>query len=420
MPSQRKGCKSRKATKQKKARQARRHREARHTRQMRRYDRSLQDLQTARPSSDRTNGQEIDVAYPVVDQKHRKELMAEPPAWLVARFRRFPDLPLELREMIWEECIPSRLVIPDLLFVYKFYLHEYVLDSQRRPPIISQVCHEARRIALRHGSRITLATWCTPWTIWSRRIRYGKADETAWFDTRRDTLLLSRSQSREQTHGPDVWMDMSDEAIAAIIASGRLGCMRSDRSHIDDDFATDMVGSEWLQGADVVHVVGRYHLLARIPVAVRTGLFGLFGENRAILVDLDDSETLRTLKRLRTGDAYGDVRFQGRSSPVEAPEHFRDIKEVPEICREQIPQHDKAWWLFDKFCNKKTPGSGDVTYPGFERYCQGSPRFRLAVLVVLCPDSQEERSRLLQKPLNDIVRSLFSDIRPLYVPRGRL
>ncbi|KAG6356485.1 hypothetical protein INS49_015873 [Diaporthe citri] len=81
MPSKRKGRKSRKAAKQQKVHQAHKHREARQARR---------------------------------DRRSRRDTEAASVALADVGFHRFPHLPLELREMVWDECIPSRLVFHGL------------------------------------------------------------------------------------------------------------------------------------------------------------------------------------------------------------------------------------------------------------------------------------------------------------------
>lgn len=361
MPSQRKGCKSRKGAKQRKARQARKHREARQTRRERKNRRHLNAVPLA---SDHESEQDLEPARPSAG---------------ITRFYRFPDLPLELREMIWDKCIPSRLVIPDLNLTTEF--HNGPPDSQRHPPKISQVCHEARGVALRYGSRITLGTWHREMSTHGRRPD-DTTDDKAWFDTSRDTLLFSQTKSERRksfkAFTPSL-KRISDEAISAVTTSGRLGSLSRDRGSIYDVSGTNMFSSEWLQKADVAYVVQGYYLSADLAAVVDSGLFGLFGENRIIMVDLDDTETFPRLKRLRIG-----FPFERFSLYVD----FQDIEEAPEINRDQIPEHGRSRWLFETFCNNKARGyAHDTTYPEeFEQFFKDTPNFRLVALVILCLD----------------------------------
>lgn len=333
MPSRRKGRKSRKAAKQQKSNQARRHREAR---QARRDRKSRRDL-------------EVDVG-----------------------FHRFPHLPLELREMVWDECIPSRLVFHGLDFYDLDAFDDDAVDiphNQKRPPIISQVCREARGVALRHGSQITIGTWRRrPWRRrpGRRRRRYGHerlgTTEKAWFDTRKDTFLLCDSEFRQSANRSACWLDISNDAVAAIRTSDRLACLDSGRERIHNEYTINMLGSEWLQKADVAYVVEKHDVVAPLSALVGSGLFGLFGENRAILVDLDDRKTFDKLGTCLTYTAIP----SGGNSPTMS---FYDATQLPHFFRVEEKMSCVSWF-----------------HEKFERCCKNRPKSRLVALAILCPD----------------------------------
>lgn len=165
------------------------------------------------------------------------------------------------------------------------------------------------------------------------------------------------------------------EAKSAVRASGRFGCLRNHRESIFDEPTTEIISSELLQKADVAYVVETYYLRAYLSAVVDSGLFGLFGESRAIMVDLDDIETFRRLKKVRNGFRY------------ESHLHFldldHDIEDVPEITQDEIPEHGRAWWLFQRFCNKARRNTNNPTFPEFEQFCAGRQNFRLVALVIL-------------------------------------
>lgn len=68
-------------------------------------------------------------------------------------FPQFLMLPQEIQDMIWEECIPARLVV--LTCSTERNLDIRAPLNQQRPPVISQVCHSARHVALRSVIGIT-------------------------------------------------------------------------------------------------------------------------------------------------------------------------------------------------------------------------------------------------------------------------
>lgn len=337
MPSQRKGRKSRSSAKKKKAYQAYKHREARRARR---------------------------------DRKSRRDFEAMCIASANKSFHRFHDLPFELREMVWEECIPSRLVFHNLEPSDHYDMD--ILRGQRRPPIISQVCHEARKVALRHGSRVTLGKWLINWEGGNRiRPRRCRSDEKAWFDTRRDTLLMYGG--RADLSAP--WLSVSEGALAAIRTSARLGFMRMYQSQIFDE--SNMVSCEWPQEANVAYVAKKYYLQAPLFAVVESGLYGLFGENKIIAVDLDDTATFRALKKVRFYGGSGEM----RESPIfQRGKGYADIDHVPEIDREQIPEHGRARWLFEKFC------SSVRELHELRWFFTENPEARLLALVLLCLD----------------------------------
>ncbi|KAJ5709649.1 hypothetical protein N7493_009940 [Penicillium malachiteum] len=106
-------------------------------------------------------------------------------------FTLFPRLPSELRRMIWEACIPHRIVefgfpwqeSPEVRSARTFLLDDMLFERiycgfgrnkmhNIRPPIISQVCGEARMIVLKSGEM--------------RQDAYGQTKQ--WIDTKHDRL----------------------------------------------------------------------------------------------------------------------------------------------------------------------------------------------------------------------------------------
>ncbi|KAI7774079.1 hypothetical protein LA080_009316 [Diaporthe eres] len=328
MPSQRKGRKSRRVAKHQKARQARKHREARQAR---------------------------------INRKSLPDFEARRIALAKMGFHRFLDLPLELREMVWDEFIPSRLVFHGLRPSDNVALG--ILHNQRRLPIISQVCREARGFAFRHGSKITLGTW----RIRPRRRSRGRKGrrgsiEEAWFDTKRDTLLLYGTQFLGFLNQSPYWLDISDDTVAAIRTSNRLACVDSGLEHIHDESLIHMLGSDWLQKADLAYVVEKHDVVPPLSGLVGSGLFGLSGETRAILVDLDDRKTFDKLGTFLTYTAIpsgGNSPTMSFHDATDFPHHFRTEEEISCVS-----------WFDEKF----------------ERCCKNRPKSRLVALAILCPD----------------------------------
>lgn len=89
-------------------------------------------------------------------------------------FHLFPRLPLELREEIWRLCLPHRvhrvheIDDPNARIVWELYgLEEDKIPcwfyppsrSDDRPPLLTRVCRESRRVACRTGEWMPLLVW---------------------------------------------------------------------------------------------------------------------------------------------------------------------------------------------------------------------------------------------------------------------
>ncbi|KAI8957391.1 hypothetical protein F5Y11DRAFT_363873 [Daldinia sp. FL1419] len=91
-------------------------------------------------------------------------------------FPQFRNLPPEIRLMVWDYCLPRRVVpLHDTKFI-ESWRDVAAVDNTPiacpNPPVISQVCRESRDFALMHGRLENTAFWGTP----------------VWFNRRIDTL----------------------------------------------------------------------------------------------------------------------------------------------------------------------------------------------------------------------------------------
>lgn len=106
---------------------------------------------------------------------------------LPRRMTHFNRLPLEIREMIWELAVPSRL----LGFGVK---QRAAVPSALSVPTVAHVCRESRRVVM---ARKTLALsgrsnhFDGPSQLW--RLKYEKLAFWTWFTPRKDALLINSS-----------------------------------------------------------------------------------------------------------------------------------------------------------------------------------------------------------------------------------
>lgn len=106
-------------------------------------------------------------------------------------------LPIELRHMIWELVIPSRLIVPKVSgFVYS-----------PGPPAIAQACRDSRAVALKHGGPYSFDT-------------DKKCGSTAWYDSSRDVILWAGRIPRRWLWSnnricPDIWQAATSLTLLA-------------------------------------------------------------------------------------------------------------------------------------------------------------------------------------------------------------
>jgi hypothetical protein len=136
-------------------------------------------------------------------------------------FHAFPRLPLELREEIWRLCLPYRVYEidePNANIVYK------VLDpeedntpcllfstsrSNNRPPLLTRICCESRRVAFESGKWVSFLRWRDGRSFDRPREADWNTgnviDSGCWEDTSRDTVHLNWTLFYDIDFGP-VWM----------------------------------------------------------------------------------------------------------------------------------------------------------------------------------------------------------------------
>ncbi len=99
-------------------------------------------------------------------------------------FKYFGKLPLELRLIIWDMALPSRIID---MFVGESEPDNVSVLVSFKQPTIAKVCYESRELALRRGSMVFLKTSQPRDTMGS----------WTWFDSRHDTLRVNQSSVME-------------------------------------------------------------------------------------------------------------------------------------------------------------------------------------------------------------------------------
>ncbi len=73
---------------------------------------------------------------------------------MASPFPQFSSLPPELRAIIWELCLPTHVIrlstLAHTTAITTTTTATTPFSNRRKPPLISQVCHESRALALAH------------------------------------------------------------------------------------------------------------------------------------------------------------------------------------------------------------------------------------------------------------------------------
>lgn len=227
-------------------------------------------------------------------------------------FHRFPDLPFEIREMIWELCLPSRLVQP-----WYYGLHP-VRQLEKYSPI-ADVSKEAFRAVLhfgcwaevmvKHMHRVPLVPSTSPYL--AQRIWFHKKDVVYLGIVDCHTLTNLPTISR-QTRNSDITRPALDPATRLLISSDlgdRLGWPANPRYRkgqpLKEKYETTPAGKvlyeKFLRTRKSFMVeFHRFEVILEGPAredTVRAGMFGLWGNEPAI-IDADDTTALRKYKAL--------------------------------------------------------------------------------------------------------------------------
>ncbi|RKU43152.1 hypothetical protein DL546_002601 [Coniochaeta pulveracea] len=208
-------------------------------------------------------------------------------------FPQFRRLPTEIRREIWRQCLPNRVVeldepvgqltalFPDDADYCCFSNHTAHIN--RQPPLISRVCVESRTVALEH---VDLSPPATRTTLdFAFGTSMGPAD---WVDKRRDVLHLNYNDcySAWYREGEGVFDLLVSEAEAKAQGASLTWAFYDNVTDVDEYLDT-------LRNRRLLVSLGVVTIHAPLQPALESGLFGLLGDARVVLVDANDTERLK-------------------------------------------------------------------------------------------------------------------------------
>lgn len=264
-----------------------------------------------------------------------------------------------------------------------------------RPPLITQVCFEAREVASETGG---LTNFQDLWdgrsvNMWGA----GGSIRRCWFDPARDAIHLHWEPLYEAE-----WQTTCEDPIPVLLS---LGAKAACGASLTWDSATSSDDSmELLKQAGQSYMLCVYRpvsIHARREDAVRSGLFGLFGEERVVLVDTGDDA------RIRLFDDFN--RLHGSNKDAQTADFFqrwRDSgadfhKKNIEFCQKDWLKwksvHAKPSWEEEDldavrtFIRSETRGVPSTWIPHWEhewvkKTLQDLPHFRPVYMMRLCTE----------------------------------
>ncbi|KAK6951307.1 hypothetical protein Daesc_007839 [Daldinia eschscholtzii] len=208
---------------------------------------------------------------------------------IVPTFTRFSDLSPELRHMVWELCLPSRLV----------QMHDSAHRKNQScrpigrphttppslpvPPMIAHVCRESRAIALMHGRVEETAFWETP----------------VWFNRKTDRIHLDEDYYRQWSLRDE---DTEPQGME-ILAYDRSIPLSIERTIVLGHNPLYPIGSEYpiwalerlVEREECDVVLAHTTMFMKHEHAVESGLFGNFAEESPAFINVKDAKQIAAL-----------------------------------------------------------------------------------------------------------------------------
>lgn len=249
-------------------------------------------------------------------------------------FHLFPGLPLEIQDRIWEICLPRRVISP----CYGPELqNEFVLPPGRipylpvsalipfRPPLISQVCTRARAATKRCGQ-------FTPVLVYADTNRFS-THESAWLNKNTDWIYLTlstvqRCLGRRQVMDGDAasrLFELARDVRRPLLISSMISedVMEPLNDEMDEKITSKLYNQFLIERKHFYYVMVEAHLVVSREdheSVVKTGLFGLLGEDIAI-VPYADKQTLQRYASLYDLFSVRDTPYN-EDFPIDLNIHF--------------------------------------------------------------------------------------------------
>lgn len=197
-----------------------------------------------------------------------------------ARFDYFSQLPAELRLEIWKASLPSRVIPIESRRPCPGPSDDRIKRAWQRPPTISRVCREARRVALQHGV-----------LRWAEHPVGGKRWFKTWINPTTDLVLIDTSTDL---------LDISKDILAdhVLVAAQKARAVVISWNYINLHHIADTERLLDFLGRPLVFIANNYILHMTERQAMDTGLFGSEAEQTTVLVDAEDKHRLRAFAAL--------------------------------------------------------------------------------------------------------------------------
>ena len=265
-------------------------------------------------------------------------------------FHCFPQLPKELRRLIWRECLPRRVLEldrprPDVIFQdlpkeLRGTVHCELVSTTGHnsiPPLITRVCFEAREVAFETGRLIDFRH------LWDGSnvniCGTGPPMFSSWFDPGRDAIHLNWDPVYEAE-----WMTTCEDPIPVLLSLGAKAARGASlpwETAVSSDDSIELLKQAGQSYMLCVHRPISIH--APREDAVQSGLFGLLGEERVVLVDAADDA------RIRLFDDFN--RLHGSSRDAQTAYFFQKWRDLgAEFHKENIQFCQTDWLYCESVC----------------------------------------------------------------------